>query len=176
MNMDETCHNLFSNIATPAPPWGFIDAPTIQQNMKLKLAFLLALITSAGLIAVDAPKPDAPKGDEPGKKAEKGKGGKKQGPQKPDSVDEATWKKFGEAQKAAQNDDAVKAAKAKAADANTPEEKQAAGKAVMEATKAAILKADASLESVFKALEEARAKGKGKGDKGDKGGKKPEAK
>ena len=40
-------------------------------------------------------------------------------------------------------------------------------------TKAAILKADASLEAVFKALEEARAKGKGKG-KGDKGGKKPE--
>ena len=73
---------------------------------------------------------------------------------------------------------------AKAGEAKTPEEKQAAGKAVMEATKAAILKADASLESVFKAIEEARAKGKGKGDKGgkgkkpegDKGGKKPEAK
>jgi len=147
--------------------------------MKLKLAFLLALISSAGLIAADAPKPDAPKGDEPGKKAEKGKGdkgGKKQGPQKPESVDEATWKKFGEAQKAAQKDEAVIAAKAKAADAKTPEEKQAAAKAVMEATKAAILKADASLESVFKALEASRAKGKGKGEKGDKGGKKPEAK
>jgi len=143
--------------------------------MKLKLAFLLALISSAGLIAQDA-KPAAPKGDEPGKKAEKGKGdkgGKKQAPQKPESVDEATWKKFGEAQKAAQKDEAVIAAKAKAADAKTPEEKQAAGKAVMEATKAAVLKADASLESVFKALDEARAKGKGKGDKG---GKKPEAK
>jgi hypothetical protein len=151
--------------------------------MKLKLAFLLALITSAGLLAQDAPKPDAPKGDEPGKKAEKGKGdkgGKKQAPQKPESVDEATWKKFGEAQKAAQKDEAVIAAKAKAADAKTPEEKQAAGKAVMEATKAAILKADASLESVFKALEASRAKGKGKGDKGGKKpegeGKKPEAK
>lgn len=145
--------------------------------MKLKLALLLALISSAGLIAQDAPKPDAPKGDNPpAKKGDKGdKGGKKQGPQKPESVDEATWKKFLEAQKAAQNDDAVKAAKAKAADAKTDEEKKAAGKAVMEATKAAILKADASLESVFKALEEARAKGKGKG-KGDKGGKKPEAK
>jgi len=142
--------------------------------MKLKLAFLLALISSAGLIAADAPK-----GDEPGKKAEKGKGdkgGKKQAPQKPESVDEATWKKFGEAQKAAQKDEAVIAAKAKAADAKTPEEKQAAGKAVMEATKAAILKADASLESVFKAIEASRAKGKGKGEKGDKGGKKPEAK
>jgi hypothetical protein len=143
--------------------------------MKLKLAFLLALISSAGLIAQEA-KPEAPKGDAPAKKAEgKGdKGGKKQGPQRPEAVDEATWKKFMEAQKAAQNDDAVKAAKAKAADAKTPEEKQAAGKAVMEATKAAILKADASLESVFKALEEARAKGKGKGDKGGKGGKKGE--
>jgi hypothetical protein len=142
--------------------------------MKLKLAFLLALISSAGLIAQDAPKPDAPKGDAPKKGEGKGdKGGKKQAPQKPESVDEATWKKFGEAQKAAQKDEAVIAAKAKAADAKTPEEKQAAGKAVMEATKAAVLKADASLESVFKALDEARAKGKGKGDKG---GKKPEAK
>ena len=147
--------------------------------MKLKLAFLLALISSAGLIAADAPKPDAPKGDEPKKGEGKGdKGGKKQAPQKPESVDEATWKKFGDAQKAAQKDEAVIAAKAKAADAKTPEEKQAAGKAVMEATKATVLKADASLESVFKALDEARAKGKGKGDKGkgDKGGKKPEAK
>ena len=136
--------------------------------MKIKLAFLLALISSAGLIAADAPA-GAPKGD-----AKKGdKGGKKQGPQKPESVDEATWKKFQDATKAAQNDDAVKAAKAKAADAKTPEEKQAAGRAVMEATKAAVLKADASLESVYKAIEEGRAKGKGKGDKG---GKKPEAK
>jgi hypothetical protein len=149
--------------------------------MKLKLAFLLALISSAGLIAADAPA-DAPKGDAPKKGEGKGDKGGKKGPQKPESVDEATWKKFQEASKAAQGDDAVKAAKAKASEAKTPEEKQAAGKAVMEATKAAILKADASLESVFKALDEARAKGKGKGDKGgkkpegDKGGKKPEAK
>ena len=134
--------------------------------MKIKLAFLLALISSAGLIAADAPA-GAPKGD-----AKKGdKGGKKQGPQKPESVDEATWKKFQDATKAAQKDEAVIAAKAKAADAKTPEEKQAAGKAVMEATKAAVLKADASLESVYKAIEEGRAKGKG-----DKGGKKKEAK
>ena len=154
--------------------WGLKGEPQSNTHMKLKLAFLLALISSAGLIAADAPKPDAPKGDAPKKGEGKGdKGGKKQAPQKPESVDEATWKKFGEAQKAAQKDEAVIAAKAKAADAKTPEEKQAAGKAVMEATKAAVLKADASLESVFKALDEARAKGKGKGDKG---GKKPEAK
>ncbi len=157
--------------------WGFKGEPQSTTHMKIKLALLLALITSAGLLAQDAPKPDAPKGDAPKKGEGKGdKGGKKQVPQKPESVDEATWKKFGEAQKAAQKDEAVIAAKAKAADAKTPEEKQAAGKAVMEANKAAILKADASLESVFKALDEARAKGKGKGDKGDKGGKKPEAK
>ena len=148
--------------------------------MKIKLALLLALITSAGLLAQDAPKPDAPKGDAPAKKGEgKGdKGGKKGMPQKPESVDEATWKKFQEAQKAAQGDEAVKAAEAKAKSLGkdaSEEDRKAAGKAVMEATKAAILKADASLESVFKALEEARAKGKGKG-KGDKGGKKPEAK
>jgi len=142
--------------------------------MKIKLALLLALITSAGLLAQDAPKPDAPKGDAPKKGEGKGdKGGKKQAPQKPESVDEATWKKFQDASKAAQTDAAVVAAKAKASEAKTDEEKKAAGKAVMEATKAAILKADASLESVFKALEEARGKGKGKGDKG---GKKPEAK
>jgi hypothetical protein len=87
--------------------------------MKLKLAFLLALISSAGLIAADAPKPDAPKGDEPAKKAEgkKGDKGGKKGAQKPESVDEATWKKFQEASKAAQGDDAVKAAKAKASEA-----------------------------------------------------------
>ncbi len=136
--------------------------------MKLKLAFLLALISSAGLIAADAPA-GAPKGD--AKKGDKGKKGT--APQKPESVDEATWKKFLDASKAAQSDDAVKAAKATAADAKTEEEKKAAGKAVMEATKAAVLKADASLESVYKAIEEGRAKGKGKGDKG---GKKPDAK
>lgn len=149
--------------------------------MKIKLALLLALITSAGLLAQDAPKPDAPKGDAPAKKGEgKGdKGGKKQGPQRPESVDEATWKKFMDAQKAASSDEAVKAAEAKMkalTKESSPEDRQAAGKALMEARKAAVLKADASLESVFKAIEEARAKGKGKGGKGDKGGKKPEAK
>ena len=156
--------------------------------MKLKLALLLALITSAGLIAVDAPKPDAPKGDEPGKKAEgkKGdKGGKKAQP-KPDSVSEDDWKKFLAARKAASEDAAVKAAFAKvkpiAKDASEEEKKAgaAARKELDEAVKAAMLKADASLESVFKALEAGRAKGKGKGDKGGKKpegeGKKPEAK
>lgn len=140
--------------------------------MKIKLALLLALVTSAGLLAQDAPKPDAPKGDNPPAKKGEGKGdkgGKKGMPQKPESVDEATWKKFLDAQKAASDDAAVKAAEEKAKAEKSPENM----KAVFEARKAAILKIDASLESVFKALEEARAKGKGKG-KGDKGGKKPE--
>jgi hypothetical protein len=125
--------------------------------MKLKLAFLLALISSAGLIAADAPA-DAPKGD-----AKKGEKGKKGALQKPESVDEATWKKFLDASKAASNDAAVKSAEEKAkADPKDAD----ARKALMEARKAAVLKADASLESVFKALEEAH--GKGKGDKGGK--------
>ena len=155
--------------------------------MKLKLAFLLALISSAGLIAQDA-KPAVPKGDEPGKKAEgkKGdKGGKKAQP-KPDSVSEDDWKKFLAARKAASEDAAVKAAFAKvkpiAKDASEEEKKAgaAARKELDEAVKAAVLKADASLESVYKAIEAGRAKGKGKGDKGGKKpegeGKKPEAK
>jgi hypothetical protein len=150
-------------------------------NMKIRYAFLLALISSASLLAQDAPKPDAPKGDAPkgdapAKKGEgKGEfGGKKRGPMRPEGIEEATWKKFMDAQKAASDDEAVKAAEAKAKalgkDAS-PEDRMAARKAIMEARKAAVLKADASLEAVFKALEEARAKGKG-----DKGDKKPEAK
>ena len=137
--------------------------------MKIKYSLLLALLATAGLIAADAPKPEG-KPDAPKKGDAKNKG-----PTKPESVSDADWKKFQDANKAAQKDEAVIAAKAKAkaADAKTPEEKQAAGKDVAEATKAAVLKADASLESVFKAIEAGRAKGKGKGDKG---GKKPEAK
>jgi len=146
--------------------------------MKLKLAFLLALITSAGLIAVDAPKPDAPKGDEPVKKGEgkKGDKGGKKAPQKPEAVSEDDWKKFLAANKVASEDAAVKSAEEKMKSLGkdaAEEDKKAAGKALMDARKAAILKADASLEAVLKAIEESRAKGKGKG-KGDKGGKKPE--
>ena len=152
--------------------WGFKGEPQSNTHMKLKLAFLLALISSAGLIAADAPKPDAPKGDAPKGEGKGEKKGKKGAPQKPESVDEATWKKFQDAQKAASEDAAVKAADEKAkADPKDAD----ARKAAMEARKAAVLKADASLESVYKALEEARAKGKGKGDKKGEG-KKPEAK
>lgn len=144
-------------------------------HMKIHHLFLLALISSVSLLAEEAPKGDAPKGDAPAKKGE-GKGdfgGKKHGPMRPEGIDEATWKKFMDAQKAASDDEAVKAAEAKAKalgkDA-APEDRMAARKAIMEARKAAVLKADASLEPVFKALEDAHGKGKGKG----KGGKKPE--
>ncbi|MEO0039148.1 MAG: hypothetical protein RIS38_96, partial [Verrucomicrobiota bacterium] len=89
--------------------------------MKIHHLFLLALISSVSLLAQDAPKPDAPKGDAPkgdapGKKGE-GKGdfgGKKHGPMRPEGIDEATWKKFMDAVKAASDDEAVKAAEAKA--------------------------------------------------------------
>ncbi len=122
--------------------------------MKLKLAFLLALISSAGLIAADAPA-DAPKGDAP----KKGEKGAKKGPQKPDSVSDDDWKKFLAANDKAKEDAAVKSAEEKAkADPKDADLRKAA----MEARKAAVLKADASLESVYKALEETRAKGKGK--------------
>jgi hypothetical protein len=124
--------------------------------MKIKYSLLLALLATAGLIAADAPKPEG-KPDAPKKGDAKNKG-----PTKPESVSDADWKKFQDATKAAQSDAAVTAAKAKAKDAKSEDEKKDAGKAVMEATKAAILKADASLESVFKALEEARGKGKKK--------------
>ena len=141
--------------------------------MKIKYSLLLALLATAGLIAADAPKPEG-KPDAPKKGDAKNKG-----PTKPESVSDADWKKFQDANKAAQSDAAVVAAKANvkpvAKDASEADKKaaQEAGKAVAEATKAAVLKADASLESVFKAIEAGRAKGKGKGDKG---GKKPEAK
>ncbi len=124
--------------------------------MKIKYSLLLALLATAGLIAADAPKPEG-KPDAPKKGDAKNKG-----PTKPESVSDADWKKFQDANKAAQSDAAVVAAKAKAKDAKSEDEKKEAGKAVMEATKAAVLKADASLESVFKALEEARGKGKKK--------------
>jgi hypothetical protein len=131
--------------------------------MKLKLAFLLALISSAGLIAADAPKGDAPKGDAP-KKAEKGA---KKGPQKPDAVSDDDWKKFLAASEKAREDAGVKAAEAKLKEEKSPDNM----KALQEARKAAILKADASLESVLKAIEDSRAKAKGGKKKKDEAAK-----
>lgn len=129
------------------------------------LLTILALVLTVGVATAEEKKPE---GQPPAKK--EGKGDKK-GPARPEGVDEATWKKFQDAMKAAQNDDAVKAAKAKAAEAKSEDEKKEAGKAVREATKAAVLKADASLAEVFAKLE---AGAKGKGGKGGEKKKKKE--
>lgn len=130
------------------------------------LLTILALVLTVGVATAQDKKPE---GQPPAKK-----GGEKKGPVRPEGVDEATWKKFQDAMKAAQSDDAVKAAKAKLAEAKSEDEKKEAGKALREATKAAVLKADASLAEVFAKLEAAGKKGKG--DKGGKGGEKKKKK
>jgi len=127
------------------------------------LLTILALVLTVGVATAQDKKPE---GQPPAKK-----GGEKKGQVRPEGVDEATWKKFQEAQKAAQSDDAVKAAKAKLAEAKSEDEKKEAGKALREAIKAAVLKADASLAEVFAKLE---AAGKGKGGKGGEKKKKKE--
>jgi hypothetical protein len=123
------------------------------------LLTILALVLTVSVVTAEEKKPE---GQPPAKK--EGKGDKK-GMARPEGVDEATWKKFQDALKAAQNDDAVKAAKAKLAEAKDEEAKKAAGKELREATKAAVLKADASLADVFAKLD---AAGKGKGKGGEK--------
>lgn len=129
------------------------------------LLTILALVLTVGVATAQDKKPE---GQPPAKK--EGKGDKK-GPARPEGVDEATWKKFTDAMKAAQSDDAVKAAKEKAAKAQSDDDKKAAAKEVREATKAAVLKADASLADVFAKLE---AGAKGKGGKGGEKKKKKE--
>ena len=129
------------------------------------LLTILALVLTVSVATAEEKKPE---GQAPAKKEGKGE---KKGPARPEGVDEATWKKFTDAMKAAQNDDAVKAAKAKLAEAKDEEAKKAAGKELREATKAAVLKADASLAEVFAKLE---AAAKGKGGKGGEKKKKKE--
>ena len=129
------------------------------------LLTILALVLTVSVATAEEKKPE---GQAPAKKEGKGE---KKAMARPEGVDEATWKKFTDAMKAAQNDDAVKAAKAKLAEAKDEEAKKAAGKELREATKAAVLKADASLAEVFAKLE---AAGKGKGGKGGEKKKKKE--
>jgi hypothetical protein len=152
--------------------------------MKLKFPLLLALITTAGLIAADAPaggegkKPDAPKGEG------KGKGGFQIPGVSPEDM-----KKLGDARKAAMETPEVKAAieKAKAAAEKAKEakeeDKKAAGEeamkargAVREATNAAILKSNPELADVLKKADEAMKNRGGKGGKGGEGKGKPEGK
>lgn len=156
--------------------------------MKLKFPLLLALITTAGLIAADAPaagdakKPDAPKGE--GKGEGRGKGGFQIPGVSPEDM-----KKLGDARKAAMETPEVKAAieKAKAAAEKAKEakeeDKKAAGEeamkargAVREATNAAILKSNPELADVLKKADEAMKARGGKGGKGGEGKGKPEGK
>jgi hypothetical protein len=129
------------------------------------LLTILALVLTVSVATAEEKKPE---GQPPAKKEGKGE---KKAMVRPEGVDEATWKKFTDAMKAAQSDEAVKAAQAKAKEAKTDEEKKEAGKAVREAVKAAVLKADASLAEVFAKLE---AAAKGKGGKGGEKKKKKE--
>jgi len=153
--------------------------------MKLKFPLLLALITTAGLIAADAPaageakKPDAPKGEG------KGKGGFQIPGVSPEDM-----KKLMEARKAAMEDpeikklaDAAAAARAKGAEAKDEDAKKAAReegakayKALNEAVNAAIVKAHPELAEVAKKAQEAMAN-RAKGGKGGEGkGPRPEGK
>ncbi len=132
--------------------------------MKFKIpALLLAMLLAAGVVQA---KPA---------KGEKGKS--EQGPASVPGVSEDEMKKYSAALKAAQETPAVKDAQAAAkaaqekAHAAEGDAKEAAvkaameaGKAVHDAEKAAILKADPSLEAVLAKVEEAKkAKGEGKG-------------
>ncbi|MEY4271164.1 MAG: hypothetical protein RL250_30 [Verrucomicrobiota bacterium] len=154
--------------------------------MKLKFPLLLALITTAGLIAADAPaagdakKPDAPKGE--GKGEGRGKGGFQIPGVSPEDM-----KKLMDARKAAQETPEVKkaqeaatAAREKAAKADDKEaaraEVQKAFQAVREATNAAILKSNPELADVLKKADEAMKARGGKGGKGGEGKGKPEGK
>ncbi len=159
--------------------------------MKSKY-LLLALLASAGLIAADAPAPDATGG--PGGAPSKTDGGpagapkgdKKGGKSKPlpEGVTEADMKKLQDARKATSSDPAVKAAQtaydnAKKADtaASTDETKKAlteAKGALAEAQKAAVIKADPSLTDISNKVAEADKKSGGKKGKAhDAGSAKP---
>ncbi|NBX34064.1 hypothetical protein EBR16_01665 [bacterium] len=155
--------------------------------MKLKFPLLLALITTAGLIAADAPaggegkKPEAPKG--------KGEGKGKGGFQIP-GVSAEDMQKYGDARKAAMEDAEIKklaeaaaAARAKGAEAKDEDAKKAAReegmkayKALNDAVNAAIVKAHPELADVVKKAQEAMANRGGKGGKGGEGKGKPEGK
>jgi hypothetical protein len=167
--------------------------------MKLKFPLLLALITTAGLIAADAPasgdakKPDAPKGEGKGE----GKGGKGKGGFQIPGVSAEDMQKFSDARKAAMEEPEIKklaeaaaAARAKGAEAKDDDAKKAARedgakayKALNEAVNAAIVKAHPELAEVTKKAQEAmanRAKGgkggEGKGGEGKGKGEAPAAK
>jgi hypothetical protein len=148
---------------------------------------LLTLIASAGLIAADAPAPDAPGGQGAPTKTDGGpaggpKGEKKGGKSKPlpEGVTEADMKKLQDARKATSSDPSVMAAQtaydnAKKADgsASTDETKKAlteAKGALAEAQKSAVIKADPSLTDLSNKVAEADKKAGGKKGKSREAG------
>jgi len=112
--------------------------------MKSKI-LLLALLTSVGLMAADAP------ANPPGNPPAKGEKKKHKEPKAPEGVSEADWQKLLEARKATASDPAVVAAQAAldAAKAGTDEKAidEAQGK-LAEAQKAAVVKANPGLADV----------------------------
>ena len=150
--------------------------------MKSKY-LLLTLLASAGLIAADAPAPDAPAGQgAPKADAPAGapKGDKKRAPKPPDGVSEADFKKIMDLRKQAKTDPTVSAAQAayeaaKKADdaASTDDTKKAltdARSALAESQKAFVVKSDPTLADAAGKVAEADKKRSGKGGPKHDGG------
>ena len=134
--------------------------------MKSLSKYLALLAAVAGLVTVtaraeDAPKPEAPKRE---------RGGDKDRPERPKLSDEEKAK-LKAAHEAAEKDPAVIAAKEalkKAMDAKDRKAAQEARKTLGEATKAAMIKADASLAALFEKYPQLA---NGMGGRGERGGK-----
>jgi hypothetical protein len=112
--------------------------------MKSKI-LLLALLTSVGLMAADAPA--NPPGNPPPKAEKK----KHKDPKAPDGVSEADWQKLLEARKATASDPAVVAAQAALDTAKAGTDEKAISEAqcnLAEAQKAAVVKANPGLADV----------------------------
>ncbi len=147
--------------------------------MKSKY-LLLTLLASAGLIAADAPAPDAaggqggPKADAPAGAPTKGGDKKQKGPQKaPAGVSDADWQKLLDARKATASDPAVQAAQTAVDAAKTSGDAKALTEAqgkLAEAQKAAVIKADPTLSDAAGKAAEADKKRAASGGKGKKAG------
>jgi hypothetical protein len=85
---------------------------------------------------------------------------KKSGVPRPESIDSATWKRFIEASKISAADPAVISAKNLVTSAKNNSERSAALKSYNDLYKAGILKVDPAFSTVFKAIDEAKAKPK----------------
>jgi len=131
--------------------------------MKSKI-LLLALLTSVGLMAADAP------ANPPGNPPPKGEKKKHKDPKAPEGVSEADWQKLLEARKASASDPAVAAAQAALDTAKAGTDEKAIAQAqcnLAEAQKAAVTKANPGLadaaDKAAKADKERAGKNKGAG-------------